>query len=575
MYCNERPDLQLFPALQDYLHLGKNMRRDYWLSFANSSSDRQCGWTPSDWAYVQGFSDEQQEKLNRFTIWKRTREVKHQEYQRQINSQNRQTPWRYADAHDKITAIEAGLVLGKKLRHMIGHEQWEDLVSFINSRLPSNFWGKLSDEVCTKLEDAEFRLCDECGTMQAAGNFNFSSWHGIAFCGQCCDQRWSYSEVMDDYIHAEEAQTYYPTQRAYDRDERDVLVADWVRQQDDIRWSDYADAWVHGNVEIAEDYDDEDDEDEDRPVGSWVADGLADYHDASRNFRTFNRNDKKPFLKAPAIGLELELYAPNRKHTVGMLRYEFSQSKSCFGTLRLERDGSLCERHGMEIITDPLGYTEWQIMGKPLCEALQNDGCIAYKAEGNYGIHLTVHRDHFTPLQEARMLLFMSSVQNRNFMMAVAQRRGIYAPDLEMGSMTIAQQKIRQIGGLGPQNGSSKKIYGRGKYAPINVKQDLLEIRVFRATLHPESFMKNIEFVYSMIEWLRSPSGSSWEYLDYVAWLGKRPQAFADYPKLMTYLRRPEYGVRYENVRVLNTWSDLLPKSREELGYLDCSELRA
>jgi len=304
-------------------------------------------------------------------------------------------------------------------------------------------------------------------------------------------------------------------------------------------------------------------------------DGLREYQTTNRCWVPQNSARDYPYKNAPMLGLELEVYTEDRCSVVSDLRSELLPRWK--GQLILESDGSLDRRYGFEIITDPMGLTEWRECGPLLTGFLSERGVIAYQADGDYGIHLTLHRQYLSPLAEARFLMFCTAQENSQFMWAIAQRNSIYASDTDMGSFAKEVQKVRHIGGLQSAGFyGHKKIMGLGKYCPINFKAgDLAEIRIFRATLHPESFMKNIEWVYAMVEWLRAPTGSTWHYMDFIKWLGIRPQAFKDYPHLLNYLRRPEFGIRFENVRVINTWATLLPKSREELTVADDQQQQA
>ena len=274
----------------------------------------------------------------------------------------------------------------------------------------------------------------------------------------------------------------------------------------------------------------------------------------------------------PPLGVELEDYSDSRYDAVEAMR-SFSH-RQAIGEIILERDGSLSNEHGFEIITDPLGYNEWNIMGPKLCEAARKY-CVAYQhpdSNNNYGIHITLGRNYLSPLQEARMMLFMTATENADFMRVIAQREGIYSARVDIGSMDKSKQTIFNLGQLGEDpwqnNPRRKKIQGVGKYAPINFKDYLAEIRIFQATLHTPSFMKNLEFVWALVEWVRDSSGSNWHHLDFVKWLGKRGTARHDYPNLYDYLIRPVYGVKNYYKSIRNGWSKFLPLPNPTTGVV-------
>lgn len=227
----------------------------------------------------------------------------------------------------------------------------------------------------------------------------------------------------------------------------------------------------------------------------------------------------------------------------------------------LERDGSLDHTHGVEIVSPPLCRSQWEDTLPRLIEALQSEDTTAYNPPcGNeYGIHLTIHRQYLTPLQEVRLSMFLLAEENGDFVRAIAQRWDIYSANYQgsIGSYDKSRQKVRSIGGL--RNG--KLDYGNGKYSPLNLKgapeTGLAEFRIFQSSVRTNTIRKNMEFVWALHAWTRKSAltGISWHHEDFVRWLADHKK---EYPTLVEYLSRPSFGVKSCKRTIYNTWAGLL-----------------
>jgi hypothetical protein len=408
-------------------------------------------------------------------------------------------------------------------------------------------WAKNSD-----LMESLF-ACTDCGSVHSDNYRYYTDNEDDAICESCSQSNYRWSDEMDCHIRRNSASRYFPSQRSYENSEPDWITSEYAASND-IYWNDGCDAYTAEDV-----YDDESNEDESSEDSSDGRFGLTDYHNSRRRFIVHQANPNAIFTNMPPLGLELEVYAEDRLDTCRDLQENFKP----VGDLLKERDGSLDGYHGLELITDPLGYEEWMDMGPRLLKQLKKTECVAYNADhsdNSYGIHITLHRKYLSPLQEARFFLFMVAEENKSFIKAIAQRNGIYGGSIDMGSQSKDYQNVCTIGGLGYETSmNKKKVLGAGKYAPINFKGDLAEIRIFQATLHEPSFMKNIEFVWAVVEWLRSSTGAKWSYIDFMKWLGQnRIRARHDYPNLYAYLLRPSYRIKKFSGVINNTWAHML-----------------
>ena len=299
-------------------------------------------------------------------------------------------------------------------------------------------------------------------------------------------------------------------------------------------------------------------EQDDALRANGISSSLSSYHGSARNFKERNVTPE-----VPCLGVELEVYCEYRSDAVSAARYEVP-------AWNFETDGSLSSDYGFEIISQPLGVNEWRETAPRLLTALLDKGACAYTQPDSgkhYGIHVNIARRHLTPLQEARMLMFMHDAQNLEFIMAIAQRAVLYGGSSLVPFGSIDDVKVRHVGGLSEvsngRNGYVKKPVGRGKYSAINMHERIAEFRIFQSTLHHDSFMKNLEFVWALVEWTstKAATGTAWLHTDFVRWLGSKPANEQKYPHLFAYLRKPSYMGKGFPSRVHNKWAHLLSKT--------------
>lgn len=173
-------------------------------------------------------------------------------------------------------------------------------------------------------------------------------------------------------------------------------------------------------------------------------------------------------------------------------------------------------------------------------------------------------------------MMLLCDARNLPFVLAIAQRDAVYSAQIDIGH--FQKPRVVEINGNSRRfntnyrsttsiNGRTttstrNKIAGAGKYAPVNWKNnDVAEFRLFQSTLHTQSFMKNLEFVWALIAWTKpeTASGSSTDHRDFIRWLDT-PQHRADYPNLVAYLsRRRFWAIDPDGTRGFdNTWLDLI-----------------
>jgi hypothetical protein len=410
-------------------------------------------------------------------------------------------------------------------------------------------------------QDSILDWCGHCNSVEIYDEMNYSEDSGLSFCRNC-DSDFVWSDYMSDYIMRHSAVPVYESMRNWRAENPDGYATPrWARNRSGFYFADDVlmdeDTYNEWDAEYNQDDDYEDDEDRYDATGGQ----LNGYHNSRRDW--VEQWSDKSYIP---IGVELEVYCEDRYNAVKELREKFPKK------MYLERDGSLDDDHGFEIVSQPFGKKEWTELAPQILNTLKKRGAVAWNepAGEGYGIHINLSRKYLTPLQETRMFMFLAAEENRDFVTAIAQRASVYHPTLDMGKTEKLHQKVRNMGGLDTKDyrtnmyGESipvRKLVGRGKYAPMNMHTERIEIRIFQSTLNLSSFMKNLEFTWALVDWtnLKSSTGTSWVYQDFLRWLAKRPHVERDFPHLMAYLRKPKFDLRDDD-RVRNAWLKFLPK---------------
>lgn len=218
---------------------------------------------------------------------------------------------------------------------------------------------------------------------------------------------------------------------------------------------------------------DPEDEDEDEDEESS---GRGQYHGDQYTRNLWKKRD--PF--ADLFGVELEICARDKDCLNDICSAAKDQG------FIPERDGSLHEQLGVEIVAPPLGLRtyrkgQWSVL---------LDG-IRSKAKGwdagtGYGIHISIRRSSLTRLQQVKFLRFFPD--NRRFCEKVAGR----------ASNGFSNYDVVVPWARDPYT---------GRYAAAAIREgDRIEVRAFRATLKKSSFLKNVQFVAALVEFVRAVS---------------------------------------------------------------------
>lgn len=272
-------------------------------------------------------------------------------------------------------------------------------------------------------------------------------------------ETWSDIAVEDSAFYCDGSQRYYSS-AAFDSGQTvdgDTVCDTWAELNG--YWSDEDGRWRYG----------EPDDDEDCAIPA--------YHDADRSWSMAR-------ARTAAIayyGLEIELSFENEHD-----RLDYYEEMG-FPTpdLTAERDGSLDDDEGLEVISRPFSLAELRQHRNPLQQAmvLAQRYEVASPSPGGYGVHITTNAQRLTA--DHRRRLVDATYDMRALAEFVAGRK--------------CDQDFYNYG---------NKVSRAGcKYTAINERPDgSFEFRVFRGTPDWQVLLSYVEFVDALAEWTRNPA---------------------------------------------------------------------
>jgi hypothetical protein len=307
-----------------------------------------------------------------------------------------------------------------------------------------------------------------------------------------------YDEIDEEYIIADEAESVQDRRRTF------YTHRDNLSPYNSIYWFSGQDTWVTedymqwhnivvmrcGTLEYSDD------------VYFWESDSEWHYEEEiiSGKINSYSykpepffyslKNEKNPVY----FGLELEVEnetddISNRKASI--------EIDNIFGSpLYMKTDGSLS--NGFEIVSHPLSFdyinSKKETFEKMLT-FLSDNGFRSYNSR-TCGMHIHISKSSFTTWQLYRFMEFFQ--KNRDFIVRLSQR--------ELANLNkwaaLSDDNTEAI----VYKAKSAKLNkgGISRYSAINIcNSHTVEIRIFRGTLAPGSFFKNIEFCAALFEFTR------------------------------------------------------------------------
>ena len=271
---------------------------------------------------------------------------------------------------------------------------------------------------------------------------------------------WSDDAVEEGAFYCDGSQRYYASS-AFDAGrtaDNDTVCEVWAELNG--YWSD-EDGYWRNDDRYGED-------DDDCPIPS--------YHDADRLWSV----ETARMAAVAYYGLEIELCFGCESD-----RLDFYEELG-FPTadLTAERDGSLDEDEGLEVITRPFTLVELRQHRNPLQQALEvaDRYDVACPSPSGYGVHITTNAQRLT----------------------VDHRRRLVEATYDMRALTefVAGRKSN------PDYYSyNKGCRGGEKYTAVNERSDgSFEFRVFQGTSAWLVLLSYIEYVDALTEWTRNPA---------------------------------------------------------------------
>jgi hypothetical protein len=199
------------------------------------------------------------------------------------------------------------------------------------------------------------------------------------------------------------------------------------------------------------------------------------------------------------FGVEVECHVLNHEsidNAVARLHRSYGRD----GYYVTKSDGSLI--HGFEVVTRPdsmeVHRREWVRMFNAIAEnEWLKQHLRSWAAPSRCcGIHVHIDKSSLSQMQLGKMLVFLNDENTRRFVQKVAGRGANSYTTFEDGKKVIEGKKLKY--GTSPN-----------RYVALNVGSKTAEIRIFRGTLNPESFFKNLDFVEALVEWTGLANGCS------------------------------------------------------------------
>jgi hypothetical protein len=245
-------------------------------------------------------------------------------------------------------------------------------------------------------------------------------------------------------------------------------------------------------------HDSPEEEEEEEEEGAKLINGYS--YKPTPKFFTLPYDDKN----TPFLGIELEIERRNSnsiKH--GELAQQIENERWYF-----KSDGSLTD--GFEIVTHPLTFNYLIHAKESILNSLKvisDNGYNSYNAN-TCGMHVHISKKSFTTWQLYRFMKFF--VENKEFIIGISQRK---------------LDKLQKWANIEDESNSEliykakKKDGNSARYVAINLQNyATIEVRIFRGTLNPQSFYKNIEFVYSLFMYTKEFNEISLDgYKEYIS----------------------------------------------------------
>jgi len=297
--------------------------------------------------------------------------------------------------------------------------------------------------MCERCEDVV--LIDEAGAVVTARNGSISNSREQNWCESCRNNHTFYCEQSD--------QTYSLSNFSCDQTTWGNTICG--------EWANYNDWYCNDEGEWSEDSPEDEEEDEF---------GIPDYHGADRNWSCHTATKSlRPFY-----GFELEV-----EFDSSVRRKEFYDSEVKCDEWCAERDGSLSDDYGLEIITRPIALDELREPGNLLEKiTLALKDYDAGDGGQGYGVHITSNVNRFTYDHQQRIVDLIVDMKPLSEFIARRAQTDYY----------VYKKDGNKHDAVAPRDNGS------------------FEFRIFRSTVDFAMLMSYVEYLEAAFEWTFDPA---------------------------------------------------------------------
>ena len=190
-----------------------------------------------------------------------------------------------------------------------------------------------------------------------------------------------------------------------------------------------------------------------------------------------------------------------------------------------KHDGTI--EYGFEVVSHPATWN-WLKQNYRKWENILNLRKVGFKSFDTVtcGMHIHLSKNAFSSLHLYKILKFF--YENKDFILGISQRH---------------IDNLHRYATLSTQDSNDRlvlkaryKTQREDKHTAINLlNEPTMEIRIFRGTLNPASFWKNLEFIKATIEWTRNISYQSITVSNFISYVKKHRK---DYVNLYNFIHR-------------------------------------
>lgn len=353
------------------------------------------------------------------------------------------------------------------------------------------------DYVCNDCLDDHYSKCEDCGDYVLDGETTYV--HGL---GSVCN------ECLDNYDYCEDCGEYF-TRTNVIHIQNYGYVCDSCYENGD--YGTCSDCGRHFR------YDDLDDCDRCPDCHEEYTGVIKDYSTRVQNvsgIKMFQKTEKEKDTKL-FYGIELEVEANGDREDRAEKVLDILGEENVI----LKRDGSLDEEYGFEIVTAPMTFnrqrefwnkqnffSKYDNSGDKVAEGLSS-----WNTDDKCGIHIHFSREAISNNDLCRFVFFINESSNRDFITTIAGRN----------SNDYSEIKDKKLDELNQIKDKGYTSY-HNRYEAVNLENiQTVEVRIFKGNVRKLGFMKNIDFMDSLIKFVKNKSFLKLTWKDYLKYVKK------------------------------------------------------